>query len=64
MFKFTKEIEDVNHDSDLFYDLTYGGYIDPHVLLEDKAQADEIVKAGELLKNFFEAINDYFEEVV
>lgn len=62
MFKFTEEIKNVNTDSDLFYDLTYGGYIDPHTLLDDKTQADEIVKAGRLLANFFEAINDYFEE--
>jgi len=62
MFKFTEKIENVNCDSDLFYDLTYGGYIDPHALLEDKAQADEIVKAGELLKNFFEAIENHFGE--
>lgn len=34
--EFENEIEDVNWDSDLFYNLTKGGYIDPVRLLKDK----------------------------
>lgn len=42
-FVFDKEkLSDVNWDSDLFYDLTEGGYIKPSVLLVDKALAQRV----------------------
>lgn len=61
-FKFTDKINDVNWDSDLFYDMTDGGYLDPEELLEDKELAHEIKKASLLLYFFFEAIRDHFDE--
>jgi len=61
-FKFTKEIENVNWDSDLFYDLTDGGYIKPEELLEDQELAQEIIDAGKLLSKFFRSIMNHFGE--
>ena len=63
VFTFVKEaLEDVNVDSDLFYDLTDGGYIHPEELLEDKELAQSINDAGKLLKKFFHALTEAVEE--
>lgn len=61
-FKFTDKINEVNWDSDLFYDLTDGGYLDPEELLEDKELAHKIKEASLLLYSFFEAIRCQFGE--
>lgn len=61
-FKFTDKINDVNWDSDLFYDLTDGGYLDPEELLEDKELAHKIKEASLLLYFFFESIREHFDQ--
>lgn len=37
---------------DVYYDLFEGGYIDPRVLLDDEAVADEVCAAIQLIKDF------------
>lgn len=55
-FDFEKSIEDVNWDSDLFYDLTAGGYIDPVSLLKDKKFGKRVKDAADLVAGFLDAI--------
>jgi hypothetical protein len=55
-FVFDKEkLSDVNWDSDLFYDLTEGGYINPSELLVDKALAHRVEEAAALVSAFLTA---------
>lgn len=55
-FEFEDKIEDVNWDSDLFYDLTAGGYIDPVALLKDKDLGKQVKDAADLVAAFLDAI--------
>ena len=55
-FEFEDKIEDVNWDSDLFYDLTAGGYIDPVALLKDKDLGQKVEDAAKLVAAFLDAI--------
>lgn len=50
------ELNKVNIDGDMFYDLTDGGYIDPHKLLTDPDIALRVRKAADLVQSFLEAI--------
>lgn len=61
-FEFEKSIEDVNWDSDLYYDLTKGGYIKPESLLKDKELGREVQKAANLVESFLDAIMHHFGE--
>ncbi len=55
-FDFEEAIEDVNWDSDLFYNLTAGGYIDPVALLKDKELGKKVKEAADLVAEFLDAI--------
>lgn len=55
-FEFEKSIEDVNWDSDLFYNLTKGGYVDPVALLTDKELGKKVKEAADLVEAFLDAI--------
>ena len=62
-FVFVKEaLEDTNADSDLFYDLTKGGYINPSRLLEDQELAKRVQDAADLVEAFLDAITDACEQ--
>lgn len=60
-FEFEDAIEDVNWDSDLFYDLTAGGYIDPERLLKDKELGKRVKEAAELVAGFLDAIVEHHD---
>lgn len=63
-FEFIKDkLAEVNWDSDLFYDLTDGGYIDPSELLVDKALAKRIEEAAQLVSAFLNAASEQAEEL-
>jgi len=61
-FEFEDAIEDVNWDSDLFYDLTKGGYIDPIALLKDKELGKRIKEAATLVESFLDAIVEHGDQ--
>lgn len=62
-FVFDKEkLSDVNWDSDLFYDLTEGGYIKPSGLLVDKALAQRVEEAAALVSAFLTAAAEQAQE--
>ena len=50
--KFKKDVHIVT--SDFWYDITYGGYIKPDKLLEDKKEAKIVNDAINLLIDFYE----------
>lgn len=53
-FKFKHDIEEgsVGISNGFFYDITHGGYIDPHELLEDPEQAEAVLEAAAILMEF------------
>ena len=61
-FEFEDKIEDVNWDSDLFYDLTKGGYIDPVALLKDKELGKRVKEAADLVEAFLDAIVEHGDQ--
>lgn len=50
--KFIDVDEPVVTTDDPYYDLFDGGYIDPHSLLEDSDDAEEVCEAIQLIKDF------------
>ncbi len=60
-FEFEDSIEDVNWDSDLFYDLTKGGYINPESLLKDKELGKRVSDAAKLVESFLDAIVNHHD---
>lgn len=46
------EVKNLNADCDFFYDLTDGGYINPTKLLVDKKDAERVMEAIKVLKEF------------
>jgi hypothetical protein len=56
-FKKLKEDEIIATD-DFWYDLFYGGYIDPEKLLVHSEDIEKVKEAIEVLKEFEEELND------
>jgi len=51
---------DVTSD-DFWYDLTDGGYLDPHEICETKEDADIILASIEIIKSFERACEEQIE---
>lgn len=49
------------YSTDFWYDLSYGGYIDPMEICEDKNVAKKIKEAVKLIMAFEEACNEQIE---
>lgn len=47
--------------SDFWYDLTDGGYLDPHEICLDEKDADKVVNAIKVLKDFQESCEEQIE---
>jgi len=50
------------HTEEFWYDITDGGYIIPGDLLEDKKQAEELIKAIKLVVSFENALEENQKE--
>lgn len=57
MFKFRERDKPV-YTSDVWYCLNEGGYINPHDLLEETKQADEVHDAIEIIRQFLDQAED------
>ena len=60
-FKFKKDAW-FRYDCDFWYDLIYGGYIDPKEVLEGKILAKKVIEAAELVHAFQEAYESAAEK--
>ena len=50
-----KDDQEVTRTSEPWYDLTDGGYMKPHSMLENSKDADDVVEAVALIMSFFDA---------
>ena len=57
-----EKLGELREDCDFWYDITDGGYIKPEELLDNKKDAEEVIKAVEILKEFQFAYEDAIEE--
>jgi len=57
--KYTEEALEGIGSSDFFYDLIYGGYIEPDKILIDKERAKKLQEAADLL---FHWMNELIED--
>jgi len=56
-----KENLDITTD-DFYYDLLLGGYLEPENICENKEDAERIIKAIEVIKEFEESCEEQIED--